>query len=445
MAARLSEEKCLCCVEAVPEPTPPDALASPPTDADIEALLDEFSSILIDPPPRLPQRAVDHRIDVDPGATPSRLPPRRLGPMRSAEAKQKVTDLLINEKITESLSPYSAPVLFVTKKDGTLRMVMDYRALNKITVKNAYPLPRIDDLLDKLHGATPFSKFYLQQGYNQVRINPDDCHKTAFTTPFGHFEWRVLASGLCNAPATFMHLMNTVLSPFLDDCVILYLDDILVHSKSKEDHLRHLRAVLSTLRDHQLYAKHSKCAFNQSEVEFLGHVVNADGISMDPHKVDAVRNWPVPRTVLDIQRFLGLTGFYRKFIAGYANLALPMTDLLKKDTKFRWGPEQQSSFDALIAAMTSAPLLHIADRNGLVSFAQLASATREKSKAKRGKLVKTISCLSSMHCKDPTAKCCTCTSPKMAAASVSRLDPTLLSSTARPCMGYCSASDLNCL
>ena len=184
--------------------------------------------------------------------------------------------------IEPSSSPWGAPVLFIAKKDGTLRMCIDYRALNKVTLKDMYPLPRIDDLFDQLKGAVYFSSIDLQQGYHQVRITEEDVEKTAFRTPLGHFQYRVLSFGLTNAPATFMRLMNRVLAPYLRKFVCVYLDDILIYSKSKEEHLQHLRVVLETLRISKLFAKLSKCEFFRHEVKFLGHVVGRNGISGDP-------------------------------------------------------------------------------------------------------------------------------------------------------------------
>ena len=241
--------------------------------------------------------------------------------------------------------------------ERTWRMVCDFRALNYCTSKHAGPLPVVQELLNELSGATHFSCLDLQQGYHQIRIAPGDCHKTAFSTPFGHFEWNVLAFGLCNAPAVFQQLLNSVYADELGRFVVVYLDDILVYSKSEAEHVEHLRIVLQRLREHRLFAKLSKCQFCRSSVEFLGHVVSANGIGMDQHKVQAVQDWPQPRTVKDIMQFVGLTNYYRKFVQSYAAITVPLYELLKKDTPFVWGEQQQAAFEALKAALTEAPLL----------------------------------------------------------------------------------------
>src|ERR1700738_4618875 len=222
------------------------------------------------------------------------------------ELKKQLTDSLAKGYIQESKSPYGAPVLFVKKKDGTMRMCVDYRALNKITIKNKYPLPRIDELLDRLLGARYFSKIDLRSGYHQVRIADEDVHKTAFRTRYGHYEYLVMPFGLTNAPATFMHLMQQIFRRYLDDFVIVFLDDILIYSKTKQQHDQHLRTVLQVLRDQQLYGKLSKCEFFKNEISFLGHVINQYGIKMEQSKVDAVIKWPAPKNVHELRSFLDL-------------------------------------------------------------------------------------------------------------------------------------------
>jgi hypothetical protein len=215
-------------------------------------------------------------------------------------------------------------------------MCVDYRALNKLTVKNSYPLPCIDELLDRLHGASVFTKLDLQSGYWQIRIAEEDIPKTAFRTRYGHYEWRVMPFGLTNAHATFQALMNNVLRPFLDDFVIVYLDDILISSKTPEEHLVHVDKVLMALHKARLYAGLDKCAFAMREVAFLGHIVSGEGIKVDPKKVGAVCEWPPPRNVTEIRSFLGLTGFYRLFVHHYAHKALPLTNLTASGVKWRW-------------------------------------------------------------------------------------------------------------
>ncbi|GKC50023.1 putative reverse transcriptase domain-containing protein, partial [Tanacetum coccineum] len=241
-------------------------------------------------------------------------------------------------------SPWGAPVLFVKKKDGSMRMCIDYRELNKLTVKNRYPLPRIDDLFDQLQGARYFSKIDLRSGYHQLRVHEDDIPKTAFRTRYGHFEFTVMPFGLTNAPAIFMDLMNRVCKPYLDKFVIVFIDDILIYSKTKEDHEVHLRLMLELLTKEELYAKFSKCEFWLQEVHFLGHVVNQGGIHVDPSKIKAVKNWKAPTTPSEVRSFLGLAGYYRRFIANFSKIAKPLTSLTQKNQKYEWAKSKKRHF-----------------------------------------------------------------------------------------------------
>ncbi|GJZ22418.1 putative nucleotidyltransferase, ribonuclease H [Tanacetum coccineum] len=234
-------------------------------------------------------------------------------PLKSAKLKEhKLEDILVELQdygfIRPNHSPWGAPMLFVKKKDSSFRMCIDYRELSKLTVKNLYPLPRIDDLLDQLQGLCYFSKIDLRSGYHQLRVHEEDIPKTAFRTRYGHFEFTVMPFGLTNAPAVFMDLMNRVCKPYLDKFVIVFIDDILIYSKSKEDHEVHLRLVLELLKKERLFAKFSKCEFWLQEVHFLGHVVNSNGIHVDPSKIEAVKNWKAPKTPSEIRSFLGLAG-----------------------------------------------------------------------------------------------------------------------------------------
>jgi hypothetical protein len=250
-----------------------------------------------------------------------------------------------------------APVLFVKKKDGTFRMCIDYRELNKITIKNKYPLPRIDDLFDQLQGAQIFSKIDLRSGYHQLKIRREDISKMAFRTRYGHYEYVVMPFGLANAPAAFMDLMNRVFHDFLDQFVVVFIDDILIYSKSLEEHEDHLRRVLQRLRDKRLYAKFSKCEFWLDKVIFLGHVVSRDGISVDPRKVEAVVNWERPTNVHEIRSFLGLAGYYRRFVEGFSKLSGPLTALTRKNARFLWTDECEQSFQELKRRLVTAPVL----------------------------------------------------------------------------------------
>ena len=304
-----------------------------------------------------PERQVEFRIDLVPGAAPIAKAPYRLAPPEMQELSTQLQELLDKGFIRPSSSPWGAPILFVRKKDGSHRMCIDYRELNKVTVKNRYPLPRIDDLFDQLQGASWFSKIDLRSGYHQMRVRDEDVQKTAFRTRYGHYEFVVMPFGLTNAPAAFMDLMNRVCRPMLDRSVIVFIDDILVYSKTQEQHEEHLREVLETLRRERLFAKFSKCEFWLREVQFLGHLVNQKGILVDPAKIEAVMQWEVPRSPSEIRSFLGLAGYYRRFIQDFSKIAVPLTRLTKKSVVFRWGPEQQAAFETLRQRLCEAPIL----------------------------------------------------------------------------------------
>ena len=308
-----------------------------------------------------PSREVDHKIELVAGATPQSRPTFRLSASELAELKSQLEGLVKAGFVQPSKSPYGAPVLFVKKKDGTQRMCVDYRALNNITIKNSYPLPRVDELFDRLEGARYFSKIDLRSGYHQIRIDPDDVPKTAFRTRYGHFEFLVLPFGLTNAPGTFMHLMHQVFREFLDDFVLVFLDDILIYSKTLEDHEAHVRRVLEVLRKEKLYAKESKCELFKTEVEFLGHHVGRDGVRMMEDKVKAVAEWPVPTKVGHVRAFLGTAGYYRKFIKDFSSIAAPLHDLTKDSVKFHWTSACQAAFVRLKSALQDGPVLALPD------------------------------------------------------------------------------------
>ncbi|CAI5484601.1 unnamed protein product [Closterium sp. Yama58-4] len=331
--------------------------------AEVSALLAEFADVFPDelPPGLPPSRAVDHRIELEPGSRPVAKPQWRLSPAETEEMTQQVRHFLAQGFIQPSRSPWAAPILFAPKKDGGLRMCIDYRALNAATVKNRFPVPRVEDLLDAVQGARVFSKIDLRSGYHQIRVVPEDQHKTAFRTKQGLYEFRVLPFGLTNAPATFQTLINTVLSEFLGSFVVVYLDDILIFSKSKEEHVQHLQKVFEVLRREKLYAKQSKCEFFLPEVEFLGHVVSASGVRTDPKKIAAVQDWVAPTSVKELQSFLGFANYYHRFIQGYASIASPLTDLLRKGVEYVWGPAQQQAFEQMKQSLTSSPTLSYPD------------------------------------------------------------------------------------
>jgi ribonuclease HI len=240
-------------------------------------------------------------------------------------------------------------------------MVIDYRALNEVTIKNKYPLPRIDDLFDQLKGARVFSKIDLRLGYHQLKIRSEDIPKTAFSTRYGLYEFTVMSFGLTNAPAFFMNLMNKIFMEYLDQFVVVFIDDILIYSKNEEEHAEHLMLIIEKLRDHQLFAKFSKCEFWLDRVAFLGHVISSNGVEVDPSKVEAVLAWNPPKNVSEIRSFLGLAGYYRRFIEGFSKLARPMTELLKKEKKFQWSTACEDSFQEMKKRLTTAPVLTLPD------------------------------------------------------------------------------------
>jgi hypothetical protein len=257
------------------------------------------------------------------------MPPNEL-----AELKIQLQDLLDKGFIRPSASPWGFPALFMKKKDNSLRLCVDYRPLNEVTIKNKYPLPRIDILFDQLAGARVFSKIDLHSGYHQIKIRPSDIPKTAFSTRYGLYEYLIMLFDLTNTPAYFMYFMNSVFMQELDKFVVVFIDDILIYSKNPEDHANHLHIVLQRLRDHHLYVKFSKCEFWLDTVKFLGHTISSDGISIDPSKVQEVLDWKPPTSVHQICSFLGLASYYRRFIPDFSRIAKPMTELLKKGVKF---------------------------------------------------------------------------------------------------------------
>ncbi|KAI3821419.1 hypothetical protein L1987_08987 [Smallanthus sonchifolius] len=301
--------------------------------------------------------------DVKEKTNPVARAPYRLAPSEMQELASQLQELSDKGFIRPSHSPWGAPVLFVKKKDGSFRMCIDYRELNKLTIKNRYPLPRIDDLFDQLQGSTCFSKIDLRSGYHQLRVQEEDIPKTAFQTRYGHYEFMVMPFGLTNAPAVFMDLMNHVCKPYLDKFLIVFIDDILIYSKTKADHEQHLRLVLDLLRKEQLYAKFSKCEFWLKEVQFLGHIVNDKGIHVDPAKIEAVKNWNAPKTPTEVRSFLGLAGYYRRFISNFSKIAVPLTALTHKGKPYEWGPKQEEAFQTLKQKLCNAPILTLPDRN----------------------------------------------------------------------------------
>lgn len=325
----------------------------------LSALLSEYSDVFSESPQ--PGAALvdvpEHVINLIPGSKPTYRRNVRLSPAELSELRKQVNDLLAKGMIAPSTSPFGAPILLLPKPNGSWRFCLDYRLLNDITIKMRFPLPRIDDLLDAAQGAQYFSALDLAGGYFQLKIAEEDMPKTAFSTPFGHFEWKVLPQGLTNAPASFSKAMAKVFEKSLGDFVLIYLDDILILSKSADEHLDHLRSVLDTLRTHKLCAKMSKCKFMLQQVKYLGHILSPEGIQADPAKVQTLRDFPLPTSRDSLSSFLGLANFFRKFIPNLSRVAAPLYRLTKKGCPFEVGEKERQAFNSVKQLLTSPPIL----------------------------------------------------------------------------------------
>jgi hypothetical protein len=353
------QDRAVCWEDVTACAPPPLAAITSPT-ALLDELLAGIGGIFAEPTGLPPQRARDHSITLKPGALPVAVRPYRYPAAHKDELERQCAAMIEQGIVRRNDSAFSSPVVLVKKPDGSWRFCVDYRALNALTVKDAFPILVIDELLDELHGACFFTKLDLCSGYHQVRMRSADIHKTAFRTHDGLYEFLVMAFGLCNAPATFQALMNDVLRPFLRRFVLVFFDDILIYSRTWADHPRHIRAVFAELQRHQLFLKRSKCAFGAPSVADLGHVVSAAGVAMDPAKLQAVRDWPRPQSARAVRGFLGLSGYYRKFVHNYGTIAAPLTALLRKEG-FSWTAEATAAFAAVKDAVTAAPVLAMPD------------------------------------------------------------------------------------
>jgi hypothetical protein len=329
-------------------------------------MLDEYGDLM---PAELqtvlpPMRDIQHQIDLVPGASLPNLPHYRMSPEEHKILREQIEDLIQKCLIKESLSLCAVPALLIPKRDGSWRMCIDSQAINKITVKYRFPIPRLHDMLDMLAGAKVFSKLDLHSGYHQIRIRPGDEWKTAFKTNEGLYEWLVMPFGHSNALSTFMRVMNQVLKPFISKFIVVYFDDILIYSQNTEEHLKHVREVLSVLRDNKLYLNLKKCTFLTDKLLFLGFIVGAEGIQADEEKVRAIREWLTPTIVEQVRSFHGLATFFRRFIRNFSSLVAPITECLKKG-QFQWVAEQEANFAVIKERLSTAPVLALPDFKNL--------------------------------------------------------------------------------
>ncbi|GJX30741.1 putative reverse transcriptase domain-containing protein [Tanacetum coccineum] len=315
-------------------------------------IIREFPEVFPEDLPRLPPaRQVEFLIELVPGAAPVARAQYRLAPAEMQELSTKLQEISDRGFIRPSSSPWGAPVLFVKKKDGSFRMCIDYRS-------------RV------------YSKIDLRSGYHQLKVREEYILKTAFRTRYGHYEFQVMPFGLTNAPAVFMDLMNRVCKPYLDRFVIVFIDDILIYSKSRKEHEGHLKLILKLLKKEELYAKFLKCEFWLSKVQFLGHVIDREDIHVDPTKIESIKDWASPKTPTDICQFLGLAGYYRRFIEGFSKIARPMTKLTLKSVKFDWGEKAEAAFQLLKQKLCSAPILALPE--GSENFVVYCNASHKR-------------------------------------------------------------------
>ncbi|MCO5575734.1 hypothetical protein L7F22_029537 [Adiantum nelumboides] len=331
-------------------------------DLELSNFLNQFQDVFIDDiPGELPPKRGDddHMIELVPGSSPPNKPPYRVSQAQQEEIMRQVNELVEKGMVRPSSSPFCSPVLLVQKKDGTYRMCVDYRALNRITIKNRFPVPRVEDLFDKLQGSTYFSRIDLKSGYHQIRIVDEDIVKTAFRTTFGLYEYLVMPFGLTNAPATFNRMMERMFRPHRNFTGVFF--DVIIYSKTIEEHKEHLKVIFQALRDNKLYVNQKKSEFFLQEIQYLGHIISKNGIRMDPAKLEVIKDWPNLRNLHEVRSFIGMCAYYRRFIEKFSLIAGPLHDLTKKNIKYVWTEKRQQAFDTLKQKLISQPVLALPD------------------------------------------------------------------------------------
>lgn len=325
----------------------------------IGRLLEQYGQLFSEPTGLPPKRAADHQIPLVPRTQPVKVRPYRYSHIQKSEIEKQLKQMLSQGVIKPSNNSFASPVLLVKKKDSTWRFCVDYRHLNAITVKHKHPMPVVDELLDELAGARWFTKLDFRSGYHQICMAAGEEYKTAFRTHNGLFEFLVMLFGLTNAPATFQSFMNIIFIEILRKGVLIFMNDILVYSDTLEKHEQMLQRVFQILQQHKFLIKRSKCSFATTQVEYLGHVISGEGVATDPNKTQAVKQWPTPKTTKQLRGFLGLTGYYRKFIRDYGMISRPLTELLKKNTPFQWTPITEQAFQVLKQKLVQALVLAV--------------------------------------------------------------------------------------
>ncbi|MCO5553261.1 hypothetical protein L7F22_006782 [Adiantum nelumboides] len=332
-------------------------------DLELFNFLNQFQDVFIDDiPGELPPKRGDddHMIELIPGSSPPNKPPYSVSQAQQEEIMRQVNELVEKGMVRPSSSPFCSPVLLVQKKDGTYRMCVDYRALNRITIKNRFLVPRVEDLFDKLQDSTYFSRIDLKSGYHQIRIVDEDIVKTAFRTTFGLYEYLVMPFGLTNAPATFNRMMERIFRPHRNFTGVFF-DDVIIYSKTIEEHKEHLKVIFQALRDYKLYVNKKKSEFFLQEIQYLGHIISKNGIRMDPAKLEVIKDWANPRNLHEVRSFIGMCAYYRRFIEKFSLIAGPLHDLTKKNVKYVWIEKRQQAFDTLKQKLISQLVLALPD------------------------------------------------------------------------------------